>query len=465
MTVAFPILWYALLTGSGFIVYMYYIQSRELFVQYDHQTVSSAVLITCSIYLISEFLQCLFLKLLARDIQLHYTQEEANEHAFVIIAAHKASASLATMLPTVLQNFASSQVYVADNGLERDCDTERLCEEYGINYCYYNIANKTWALYQTARSIYKRYGDEAKALVLLDDDTELPPSFFVRLDLLQTPMVAGYCPGISVKRTPPSNVWEHMVDFEYRTISYHNEGKARYSTLPFLHGVCAVYNIECMLFIFAKLCTMPHGLPFGEDSYAGVDCRMAGYRLLQDNMNVVSTYCPRRLFPPVCTSSETRQQGFGASSLWKQRVMRWYLSWPRRLPSELALAIFYDTGTWVGNLRYRFDMIWNVFLMLVASVWPLYVVSMIVHGKRCFDFVYLHIGLAATAIGIAGFRYSMFPAKLKQDVHMKTILMKPLMNAIVCVMMSASFFVSMLWYIPFHHLDYDRCYALSTGWG
>jgi hypothetical protein len=457
-TYAFALLWYTLLSGSGYLLYRYYILAERLFLQTEGHHRSLAVVFTCLLYLVVEVLQFVYTKTMVKRPLLHYTQEEANEGVFVIIAAHKASTSLANTLPTVLENFPPSRIWVADNGHERDADTQRLCQELGVQYRFYDVPNKTWALYRTAKAIRKAHEDEAQALVLLDDDTELPPDFFVRKDLLAKPLVAGYCVGITVKRTPPYNVWEHLVDFEYRTISYRNEGKA---TLHFLHGICAVYHTTRMLTIYSKLCTLPHGLPFGEDSFAGVDCRLAGYRLLQDNMNVVTTYCPRRLFPPLCGGDDGREQGFGASSLWKQRALRWYLSWPRRLPSELALALCYDAGSWTGNVLYRLDLAWYLFLLLVSSWWPFYIVYLAVHGGSWAEFGMLHAGLSATAMCTAELRYLAFPAKLKENVQPRTVLMKPLMNLVVCVLMASSFVISLLWYIPFKRINYRKCYTYA----
>jgi len=108
------------------------------------------------------------------------------------------------------------------------------------------------------------------SLVLLDDDTQLSEGFFVRCDLLDLPLVAGYCVGIKIKKAPPYNVLEHLVDFEYRTISYRNECKAYNGTLEFLHGICAIYNTKRMLMIYSKNKNFWHELL--EGATVGVGC-------------------------------------------------------------------------------------------------------------------------------------------------------------------------------------------------
>lgn len=462
----FPLVWYSSLTGGAYGLYRYYIYSAHFWTgifkaSKDHDP-TFEILLTCLLYLSFEIIQVIltyYARQRQASIQLSYDQHECNEGAHVIIAAHKAHDSLQKILPSVLAAFPSRQIWVADNGLVQDDATQKHCQELGIQYRFYPIPNKTYALFKTAEEIYDTYHDDAKALVLLDDDTHLPENFFVRTDLLAKPLVAGYCTGITIQKSPPYNLYEHLIDFEYRTISYRNGCKANHGTIHFLHGICAIYNTKRMLMIYSKLCTLPDGLPFGEDSFAGIDCRLAGYRLLQDNMNVVSTFCPRRLLPPLCGNGQNREQGFGASSLWKQRALRWYLSWPRRLPSEIALGLFYDVGNWTGNILYRMDLLWYLFIILVSSFWPFYLVHIgVTHGSWSL-FGYLHLFLYATSATTAVLRYNAFPATLKQGVDLKIFPIVPFFNILVCTLMACSFMMSLLYYIPMRRIDYKKCYA------
>jgi hypothetical protein len=273
----------------------------------------------------------------------------------------------------------------------------------------------------------------------------------VRYDLLHQALVAGYCVGITIDRKPPWNMWEALVDFEYRSISYRNQTKP---TLAFIHGICAVYRPRTMVTFFSKLCTLPHGLPFGEDAFVGIDLRMAGYKMLQDNHNIVKTYCPRNII-----SLRGRGQGFGASSLWKQRVMRWYLSWPRRLPAELALVLAYDTGSWFGNIRYRIEAVWYGFIMFVSSTWVLHIAYILTHKNTYTDFMILHGALSGTALTSAVIRFVGFSPALREGVNPLIVLLVPLMNLTVCLLMCASLVVSVVYYIPWKRIDYHRCFA------
>jgi hypothetical protein len=402
----------------------------------------------CGIYIVVEIAYFVTTKTCPDTVQC----QRSTKGAHVIVAAHRAYDSLTTTLPSCLKSFSPSQVWVADNGYE-DTETSRLCLELGVHYRYFPIGNKAYALLAVAREIETTLGDEATVLVLLDDDTQLPPSFFIRHDLLAQPLVAGYGVAIAIDRQPPWNLWENLIDFEYRSISYRCGTKP---TLPFIHGICAVYRTRAMTTFFSKVCTLPHGLPFGEDAFVGLDIRLAGYKMLQDNHNMVLTYCPRSLL-----SCRGRAQGFGASSLWKQRTQRWYLSWPRRIPAELALALSFDTGTWYGNIRYRVEGIWYAFIMFVSSTWILHVVYIVVNNTSHIDFAILHGLLSGTAMLSAVIRYAGFSPLMRQGMNPLILPLVPLMNLTVCFLMCCSLILSVVWYIPWKRIDYKRCFARS----
>jgi len=98
-------------------------------------------------------------------------------------------------------------------------------------------------------------------VVLLDDDTLLDNDFFIRHDILEDPKCGGYCVGIGVNRSPPLNLWEIAIDFEYRAISYAFGARAGASTIPFCHGICAVYKLDLMIEHYRSNWSLPGGLP------------------------------------------------------------------------------------------------------------------------------------------------------------------------------------------------------------
>lgn len=365
-----------------------------------------------------------------------------------IIPCHKTGESLINNLPNICKIFNNNYVYIADNGIVEDEYVKEICKIYDVNYLFYPIPNKTYALLETA--IYIEKFNKTKYVVLLDDDTYLDTDFYIREDLLKKPMVAGYCCNIIIDK--PNNLLEQLIDFEYRSISYTNSLK---SSLQFCHGIIAVYHLRKMITIYSKLCTLPGGLPFGEDSFAGIDFRLAGYKLLHDDLNIAKTYCPDKIIS--CTS---RDQGFGASSLFKQRVLRWYLSWIRRVPQEIALLLYYDTGTLIGNISYRLDILWYFIISIIASSWLILVIKVLI-TNTWLNFGILHGILYIVNMLSAFVRYFAFGDILKKEINWYIPLFVPIMNIIVCIMMTLSFIITIFYYVPFVQIDYNKTYNNS----
>jgi len=174
---------------------------------------------------------------------------------------------------------------------------------------------------------------------------------------------------------------------------------------------------------------------------------MAGLRLAQDNANMVLTYCPRRFFPPFCTSG--RVQGYGASSLWKQRACRWFLSWPRQLPKELWLAFTYNAGTWYGNIQYRVYFLWWLFLNLVSVGWVPYMFYVWLKHESWILVVILKAMLTMTGISVAFIRIIFFPKRLRRGLHPITPFCSPILGLANSILRFFGFLQCIYWFIPF----------------
>jgi hypothetical protein len=406
----------------------------------------------------------------------------ANTH--VIIAAHRAAQSLDKMLPRVLAVFTPDHVWVADNGYPDEA-TQQLCRRLGVHYRYNSIGNKANALLQCAMEIKEStvydvdngtFGRDKYChisnknlssfilliwrysmtivffpVVLLDDDTLLSEDFFVRHDLLAKPRVAGYCVGIGVARSPGYfNLWEVAIDYEYRAISHRFGAQAAASSSTFLHGICAVYSLPIMIELFSRNATLPGGLPFGEDAFAGLDARRLGYRLLQDNQNLVLTYCPRAFWPGLCNGSG-RTQGYGAATIWKQRANRWFLNWPRRLLAELWLFVTYGPrlNLW-GIITYRIYMIWWIALNFVGFLWVPYLVWFLITNTGGWRYIlFLKASLFVTSIVGATLRIICMPAKLRNGLHPLAPFCFPVLSLANLAMRAWAFASAMYWFIPF----------------
>jgi hypothetical protein len=389
------------------------------------------------------------------------TQEilEANrrvtlDETICVIPCHKAGPALEPVLERCVKIFAPERVWVADNAnLPSPPDnTGDLAAKYGCSYVYFPLGNKTNAVFETVKIAVQR--DPAlKYVVLVDDDTILMPGFSVRADMFAADnRLAGYCPHIGINKKEEYDMWEDVIDCEYKSISWRNIVKGYYHTLRFLHGVCAVYRTDRMISIFENNPCLPGGLPFGEDAFAGVTARMKGWKLGQDETNIVYTFCPTNAF------IGDRSQGFGASSLYRQRALRWYLGWPRRHMEETGLTFFYDAGSFFGNVLYRIDYVWYTIMCFLPSIWPIFLAGVVYawSWEAVVLWFILHVLFYANSVICTTIRNFVMQEELK--VGISTILLTPILSALTSFFYGISFMLALFWYVPFIRDQRKRIY-------
>ena len=449
----FCYLWYITL---GYLIYLYIVnyQNLEIHIRYESYF---KYFWNLPFYFMSEILYWILIYFDNKKNKelTDFEKENSKKYVNVVIAAHNAEETLKSNLSNITSKFPNYKVWVADNdsNSEENISLKDFCEENNVNYLHYNIANKTNAIFETVKKI-RNENSGVKYILLLDDDTILCDNFYIREDLLNEPAVGGYCCCIGINKDKKFNIFEHWVDFEYRTSSFRNRAKNIF-TQRFLNGIVCVYKIDTLIEIFKWNYCLPGGLPFGEDAYAGLQARMIGYKLKQDNLNYVLSYCPKKLF----NFSKQRSQGYGASSLFKQRALRWYLSWSRRMLNEVGLFLSYDTGSWIGNILYRIDSIWYVYLLLVSIHW-LNIVFRTFYLKNTIDlFLILHGLLIGITTSLGYIRNYVIMNNIEsKDVKWFIPLTYPIFLVITLYLYCAGFIVSLFYYIPFYRINYDKIF-------
>lgn len=464
MNYLFLFFWYGLLSSSIYLIYtiLTTMDKLSLSMVFETNHVFERVWIL-PFYVFSEIIYFIINKTGEKDdgkILEMYTPElkrKSLENTCCVIPCHKPEQNIKDNLVSLKKIFQF--IFVADNdsNSEKNQEFEKFCEDNHIYYFHYDIPNKTNAIFQTVRHIKTKF-DFITKIVLLDDDTVVCNDFFIREDFLKDSTTAGYTCTIGINKNKEEfHMMEHLVDFEYRTISYRNRSRNLH-TLKFLHGIICVYKIDALLNIFQWNACQPGGLPFGEDAFGGLVARNIGYRLKQDHLNVVYTYCPTQLFPWNCWNSLNREQGYGASSLYKQRVLRWYLSWPRRVFNEFALLFFYDTGNCIGNVLYRFDFIWYIWILSVSSWWIGILIEMCLSLENFTNFSYLHVFFYILNIVTSYLRRLCMSKTEKENIAWFVPFIFPFFLLILMFFYSLSFVISIFYYIPFKRINYKKCY-------
>mmetsp|Transcript_36734 Transcript_36734/g.66013 ORF Transcript_36734/g.66013 Transcript_36734/m.66013 type:complete len:688 (-) Transcript_36734:353-2416(-) len=244
----------------------------------------------------------------------------------VVVPCHKCADEIKPQIESYLRFFEPHQIALVDNAnspLPPD-NLRKVIQEINpkVKYVYVPEGLKTQALHVGVSGMA-----DFKYVLLVDDDTQLQPdmvfdeSFFLEDDKLA---------GIGWPRdVVQHNMVTSIVNFQLKGKS----GQMRQSVMYafggsnyFLVGVMALYKRDIWLNIMEQHpCT-----PYGEDVYSGSIALALGYRLATDQRNCAVTYSP-----PVITgmcSGFSREQGYGAATLFKQRALRWNCTGMRNMP-------------------------------------------------------------------------------------------------------------------------------------
>ena len=455
----FPFLWFPFLGISSYLIFFKCLDLKNIsqfFLNdgmFEHFWIFPFYFFSEICYLLLNYIgekrDEIFLKNISETMKLISLENTA-----VIIPCHKGYEEIKKNRLQLQMKFKEN-IFIADNNNNegKNEEFETYCFQYGLHYLYYPIPNKTNAILQTTEYIKKTF-PLIKKIVLLDDDTVIKDDFFIRDDLLMDPTTAGYTCCIGIHNIKEKNLLSKWIDFEYRSISYRNRTR-NFHTLKFLHGIICIYKIDSLLQIFRWNQCNPGGLPFGEDAYAGLKAREIGYQLKQDHLNTVYTYCPNRFFH----FQGGRTQGYGASSLFKQRVLRWYLSWPRRLGNEFALLFYYDCGSWFGNFLYRLDFIWYIWILGNACWWIFIIWNTDFYKLSSFLwFIYIHVAFIGMNGITSSIRKCCMNSKEREHIQWYVPLTFPIFMFSLLFFYAISFFISIFYYIPFFRIDYSSCY-------
>jgi len=115
-------------------------------------------------------------------------------------------------------------------------------------------------------------------------------------------------------------------------------------------------------------------MPYGEDAWIGSDAISNDERIAAELRCWVRTYAPSRLLPACGCGTGAREQGYGASSIWKQRALRWYTNAPRRLLIRVAQLVHYQAGSISRNAWFRAFMLFHIVQVVSNVLMPVYLV-------------------------------------------------------------------------------------------
>lgn len=293
-----------------------------------------------------------------------------NDEAFldeigVVIPCHKSADEIGAVLRGCLQYFRPDHIIVVDNANSKapPDDTENVVREVSskIRYLYIPQGFKTRALFHGTKLL----PETVKYVLHLDDDTLLSESMVFDKAHFDDPKVSGVTFGIRMAGT---SLTSRCVDWEFILFSVRRTFRAMLATAFFCHGIVGLWRRDR----WTRLLETHAAMPYGEDAWIGCDALSSNLRIAGELRCWVSTYAPSRLTPFDCRSKQ-RQQGYGASSIWKQRALRWYTNAPRRLLIRFAQFLHYDAGAISKNFFFRVFLLLHIHRVAFYLVTPLVV--------------------------------------------------------------------------------------------
>ena len=332
-------------------------------------------------------------------------EDEGNDPKFlrrcgVVIPCHKSMGEIGEVVEAVLRYFEPEHIVVVDNASspEPPDATWRVLRDVDprIQYLYVPEGFKTRALLHGTLLL----PPEVSYVLHLDDDTVLSDTMiFDEKHFLNDPQVSGITFGIRMRG--PSLV-ARCVDWEFVLFSIQRTFRADMATAFFCHGIIGLWRRDRWL----RLLMHHPAMPYGEDAWIGTDCLTKHERIAAELRCWCYTYAPDRLLNlawwPSCVvfpkkrsqkknrrrtsdpdlevqlvpkNDKARQQGYGASSIFRQRAKRWYTNAPRRLSMRLSQLVHYKTSTWSRAIWFRIFMLCHIHQVLYYLLVPLLVIS------------------------------------------------------------------------------------------
>lgn len=357
----------------------------------------------------------------------------------VVIACHQSRDEIVRTCRGLLKFFPPENIIACDNAnspTPLDDTKEVLLQLHpDIKYHYIPEGHKSRALWEGCHIM-----SHCEYIMHLDDDTQVPENFVFDPDIFADPATSGQSFGIMMFK---NNRVEKWVDMEFKIISQMRYWESIAHTTWFCHGMVGMWRRDR----FMNILSLHPFLPYGEDNWIGTSNLNSGWQLRQELRCNIYTYTP----PVMCPACDNgRVQGYGASSIWKQRAYRWFTNQPRRLQHRVMQFIFYDVGHTVGNFIFRIQMYRHVFTIFYNMLYPIFVMHVIIYRQfiafailKCFMYT----------IGVLGYgliNYGCWAHRPDIQVEFLTVLGMPFYQGwFLQACESFGHWRGVLYYIPF----------------
>jgi len=192
-------------------------------------------------------------------------------------------------------------------------------------------------------------------------------------------------------------------------------------------------------------------LPFGEDAFHGTLLLLNNQKIKRDARSGVVTFAPDVFFTPCASNS--REQGYGATSLFKQRAQRWMVTKLRRMGWTFLLLFTFDAGSLWGNVWFRIMKASTPILTIISLLAMPSVITWVFHSSLSAWFSFFLRAVVSycvvTAIQLAIINYCMWRHRPDFQVRWTTVLFTPVVRVFLSVCHVIGHTLLVIYWIPF----------------
>ncbi|OJJ67142.1 hypothetical protein ASPBRDRAFT_136569 [Aspergillus brasiliensis CBS 101740] len=291
----------------------------------------------------------------------------------LLIPCYRAASVLGRTLEAAVKIFPPSHIFVIANGdaLTPIDHTEDVCRPFGVNHIWSPVGSKIIALFVGCYAA-KRF----RYALLIDDDCILPPHFPVVVSRLSdTVRCIGYTIKAVAADSSLGSYCQQAQDLEYKLAGLHRTFAGRIGSATFPHGAISLWERS---FLRDTLQDHP-GFSISEDWFLGNSCRRLGGRIQMCSSVFVETHAP----PSFLFATGKRRGGFGETTVFKQRFMRWNFFLVNGLRYNVSYLLrswklgVYEIGTKLFVLQELYE---TVLAILAPFILP---ISLVVRPRFC----------------------------------------------------------------------------------
>lgn len=290
----------------------------------------------------------------------------------VVICCHYSELEVGRALKSLIKNgILPENIIVVDNASAPTPPDQTRSVVHsvhpGIQYIYVALGLKSLALWRGVNM----FPPSITHIIHMDDDTIMQDGMIFDPAHFEDANVAAVAFDIRVRHVKNSMV-ESCVDLEFMLKNRMRSFRSTFGqTCWFAHGIIGMWRRKVLQEIL-------HEHPFryfGEDTWLGWIMMKKSMRMVHENRCHVYTHAPDLwLALPQFghgirdnIRKVSRTQGYGASTLWKQRAYRWYVTNASMLVARCAQLSFFSTVSSYNSLTRRLIFLGETVIIILSE--------------------------------------------------------------------------------------------------